>query len=163
MRDRSCKVARMPGLQNHIASLAQTFAVNIVAALRAASIAEILSVTGGSRSNRVVPPRRGATVGAVQALAKLGAGRPKAEKTSTGRLARRSAEDIEAMAQRIATLLRGASRGMRAEQIRAALGDVDRKELPRPLSAGIAGGLLRTEGQKRATTYFLAGGRRRKR
>ena len=53
-------------------------------------------------------------------------------------------------------LARNAS-GLRAEQIRAALG-VEAKELPRPLAEALSAGRVTKTGQKRATTYFSSGG-----
>ena len=46
--------------------------------------------------------------------------------------------------------------GMRAEQIREALG-VEAKELPRPLADALSAGRITKSGQKRATTYFASG------
>jgi hypothetical protein len=43
--------------------------------------------------------------------------------------------------------------GMRAEEIRSALG-MQSKEMPRILKQGVASKKLTTKGQKRATTYF---------
>lgn len=87
---------------------------------------------------------------------------PKAKKTATGRLARRSIEDIGSVVESIVALLQSHPDGLRAEQIRGALG-LEAKELPRPLADGVAAGTLTKTGQKRATTYFLAGGKSKKR
>ena len=87
---------------------------------------------------------------------------PKAKKTAPGRLARRSLEDIGSVVESIVALLQSYPDGLRAEQIRVALG-LEAKELPRPLADGVAAGTLTKTGQKRATTYFLAGGKSKKR
>jgi hypothetical protein len=65
------------------------------------------------------------------------------------------------MIDEIATLLASHPEGLRAEQIRAALG-VEAKELPRPLADALAAGRVTKTGQKRATTYFAptSGGKR---
>lgn len=84
-----------------------------------------------------------------------------AKKTATGRLARRSVEDIGSVVTSIVSLLQSHPEGLRAEQIRGALG-LDAKELPRPLADGLAAGTISKQGQKRATTYFAAGGKKRR-
>jgi hypothetical protein len=71
-------------------------------------------------------------------------------------LSRRSPSDIERVISEIVSLLAGSPEGMRAEEIRRRLGLVA-KELPRPLKEGLDSGRLRKSGQKRATTYFIAG------
>ena len=45
--------------------------------------------------------------------------------------------------------------GLRAEQIRVQLG-MQAKELPRVMKEGVATKVLKSKGQKRATTYFAA-------
>ena len=61
------------------------------------------------------------------------------------------------MIDRIHDLLQKSSGGLRAEQIREALG-VEAKELPRPLADGLSSGRFTKTGQKRATTYFAGSG-----
>ncbi len=60
----------------------------------------------------------------------------------------------------IVSLLKANPTGLRAEEIRAKLG-LQAKELPRPLKEGLEAGSLSKTGQKRATTYFAGGGRRK--
>lgn len=67
--------------------------------------------------------------------------------------ARRTMEDIEALAERIAVAVGRTQSGATAEQIRETLG-IERKELPRALREAIKMKLLTKRGQKRATTYF---------
>jgi hypothetical protein len=71
----------------------------------------------------------------------------------SGRLQRRSAEEIKATLDKIHGLLKGKKEGLRAEQIRAAL-KLDVREMPRVLKEGLASKKLSSKGQKRATTYF---------
>jgi hypothetical protein len=78
---------------------------------------------------------------------------PKAPRTASGRLPRRSADDIAAELAKIVALVQKHRDGLRAEQIRAELG-LQAKELPRVLKEGLASRALRSKGQKRATTYF---------
>jgi hypothetical protein len=131
-------------LQKSIEEQAVQFAQAIIAALRTASIDELVGFTG-SRAPR-------ATSGAPVAA-------PRATRLRGGRLARRSADDIAGALDRIVAVLTAHPEGMRAEAIRAELG-LDAKELPRPVAEGLATGRLTKRGQKRATTYSVgsAGG-----
>lgn len=130
----------MNDLRSTIEQLASRFAGNVIEALRRASIDELMDVAGARGA-----ARRG------QAATRDGASRP-----SGGRLGRRTADDIAHMVDDIVTLLTKHSEGMRAEQLREALG-VEAKELPRPLSDALASGRVTKTGQKRATTYFASG------
>ena len=61
------------------------------------------------------------------------------------------------MVENIVSLLGKHPGGLRAEQIRDALG-CQAKELPRPLADGLSEGRITKTGQKRATTYFAGSG-----
>lgn len=61
------------------------------------------------------------------------------------------------MVEDIVALLGKNPEGLRAEQIRDALG-VQAKELPRPLADALTEGRIKKTGQKRATTYFVGDG-----
>jgi hypothetical protein len=181
----------MSTLKSTIESLAAQFATSILGALRSASIDEVMSLTGqrasaaasgSSASGAAAPAKRGpgrpkkaaapAAQPAPAASAPKKRGRPAgsgnakaaaaSKKTASGRLARRSAEDIGSVVDSIVSLLEQHSEGLRAEQIRGALG-LDAKELPRPLADGLAAGTITKTGQKRATTYFAGGGKGKKR
>ncbi len=132
-------------LKKTIEDLASDFAMNIIGALRSASLEELTALAGlqGARAAR----------GGRAAVVEVGARR----RGRGGRLGRRSASDIGRMVDEIVSLLQKHPEGLRAEQIREALG-VEAKELPRPLSEGLKDGRLRKEGQKRATTYFVGDG-----
>jgi uncharacterized Zn finger protein len=65
----------------------------------------------------------------------------------------RGSAAVDEVVDRIVELLRKSKRGLRAEQIRTALG-LEAKALPRPIAAALAAKKVRTTGQKRATTYF---------
>jgi pyruvate/2-oxoglutarate dehydrogenase complex dihydrolipoamide acyltransferase (E2) component len=69
-----------------------------------------------------------------------------------GRLARRTAEDIGEALARVQGILKAGP--MRAEDIRAKL-DLPSKAMPRILKTGLANGMLKSTGQKRATAYSL--------
>jgi len=73
----------------------------------------------------------------------------------SGRLARRSPEEIARTLDKIHGLLKGKKAGMRSEEIRDAL-KLDVREMPRVLKEGLAKKKLKSRGQKRATTYTVA-------
>jgi hypothetical protein len=131
----------MSNLKSTIEDLASDFALSIIGALRAASSDELTNVAGLRRRGR-----------AKAALIEGGS----RKRGRGGRLGRRSTEDIGRMVDSIVELLGKHDEGLRAEQIREALG-VQAKELPRPLSDALSAGRIRKDGQKRATTYFLHG------
>ncbi len=136
----------MSNLRSTIENLASQFAGSIIEALRSASMNELLDVAGGTvRRGR---PRAGAgdTVSST----------PSPRRGRGGRLGRRTAADIGRMIESIVDALQKSSSGLRAEQIREALG-VEAKELPRPLADAIMQGRITKSGQKRATTYFAGG------
>jgi hypothetical protein len=130
----------MSTLRDSIQDLAQNFASLVVAAIRGASLQEILSESSGAKG----APGRPAS--------KRGPGRPKGS-TSSKRLARRSAKDIAKVADGIVSLVKKHKGGLRAEQIRAELG-IAKKEWARPLEDALASKKLTKKGEKRATTYF---------
>jgi hypothetical protein len=136
----------MSNLKSTIEELASDFALSILGALRAASIDELTGVASGVALRR--GPRPGRPAAAEPIVRKRGRG---------GRLGRRSTADIGRMVEDIVTLLQKFPGGMRAEQIRDALG-CQAKELPRPLADGLAEGRITKTGQKRATTYFAGAG-----
>ena len=134
----------MPTLRSRLDALAANFAKEILAALQGASLQELLS------------PGAAATVGNGRPRAPLAKAAattlPKAPRSS-GRLRRRSAEEIQAMLNKIVLLVKTHKEGMRAEEIRSKLG-MQAKEMPRILKEGISAKKLSSKGQKRATTYF---------
>ena len=153
----------MSNLRSTIQGLASGFATSILEALRSASIDELVAVAGGSHAVPAAPVKRGPGRPPKSASASAGAPAPApkaapaaAKRGRGGRLGRRSAGDITAMIDSIVSALGKASGGLRAEQIRAALG-VEAKELPRPLADALAAGRITKTGQKRATTYFAGG------
>jgi hypothetical protein len=75
--------------------------------------------------------------------------------TRSGRLPRRSAEEIAAALDEIVGLVRKHDDGLRAEEIRVKLG-MQAKEMPRLLKEGLATKKLKAKGRKRATTYTVA-------
>jgi len=139
----------MSNLRATIESLATQFASSILTALRSASIDELAHVAGVSGG-----ARRGRPAARVEAESPSAAA-PR-RRGSVGRIGRRSAGDIGRVVESIVDLLEKSGSGLRAEQIRQALG-VEAKELPRPLAEALSGGRITKSGQKRATTYFAGG------
>lgn len=123
-------------LRSRLGDLASAFVASVVEEIRGASVEELFAPAagGGRRSSRVAPES-----------ARAG-----------GRLARRSGQDIEAVIDQIVELIRRSPKGLRAEEIRSALG-LEAKEMPRPLREGLAAGRFTKAGEKRATTYLLKG------
>jgi hypothetical protein len=136
----------MSALRRAIADLAETFANQVLAALRTASIVDIAALSGGQAPRGPGRPRKNAAAPAAEAPARGRRGRK-----------RRTSADLEALGGRIADLVRNTPSGMRAEAIRDALG-VPRKELPRVITQLLSNGQLSKKGQRRATTYFAGDG-----
>lgn len=131
-------------LRQTITDLATTFASGVLDAIRGASLEEILSETG----------RKGATPSGGRTVSAAGTSRAV---RPDGRLSRRSEEDIAEVVGKITSLLGKSPDGLRAEQIRDALG-LQAKELPRPLAEALRSKQVTKKGQKRATTYFIKDG-----
>jgi hypothetical protein len=137
-------------LRDTIQHLAADFAVGVLDVIRGASLEDILSETEGAvRRGRGRPPSQVARSIPDHAP-------PAARSGRKARLQRRSAADIGNVIQRIVELLSGKAKGLRAEQIRAALG-VSAKELPRPIALALSSKQITKAGQKRATTYYARG------
>jgi|SRR5580658_8847194 hypothetical protein len=133
-------------LRSQLNELAAQFADAIVNAIRGSSLEELLVQTGGG-----VRPGRGR--GRPRSVAVATEPTPRARRS--GRLPRRSAEEIAAELDRIVGLVKKSKAGLRAEEIRAAL-KMQPKEMPRILKEGLATKVLKSKGQKRATTYSAA-------
>ena len=125
-------------LRSNIEAAAAQFTSAVLAAVRSASLEELLSDSTGSGRPRP---------------AKTAAAKPRVARARSGRLPRRSASDIAKALEQVISLLKKHKAGLRAEQIRVQLG-MQSKELPRVLKEGTAKKHLRSKGQKRATTYF---------
>jgi hypothetical protein len=130
----------MPTLHDSIHSLAQTFAARVIEAIRSASLEDILAESSKPTRGPGRPPK--ATPGA-----------KKGARGGGGRLARRSAEDIAGLSDKIVGLVKSKPNGLRAEEIRAELG-IAKNEWMRPLEHALASKKLTKKGHKRATTYF---------
>jgi len=150
-------------LQSRLGVLALEFSESVLEAIRGASLEELFgeSVARGApavpRAARAVRTAPAASAGRPPAPAPTAtAATSRGRKPRPGRLSRRSPSDIERVISEIVSLLTESPGGMRAEEIRRRLGLVA-KELPRPLKEGLDSGRIGKSGQKRATTYFIAG------
>ena len=132
----------MSSLKHTIESLAQTFAAKVLTVIRSSSLEEIL----GQSVSTPTKTRAAKAVKAPRAAKAPKAGRRR------GRLARRSPDQIGAQLGAVAALLKKNPKGLRSEEIRAAL-KLDRREIPRVLAEGLKSKALRKSGAKRATTY----------
>src|SRR5579862_5284755 len=135
----------MQTLRTSLNELASTFVDSVLTAIRTASVDELMSPTAPSAGPRRIS-RPGPSIPAAGA---------KPRTTTSGRLPRRSADEIAAALDRVVSLVKKKKEGLRAEAIRAELG-LQAKELPRILKEGVAAKKLKSKGQKRATTYFVA-------
>jgi len=135
----------MPTLRSTLNTLATNLASNIVDIIRSSSLEELLGERGG-------PPGR--VPGRPPKSMSNGVAKP-SRATTTGRLPRRSAEEIAAALDQIVGLVRKHNEGLRAEEIRIKLG-MQAKAMPRLLKEGLATKKLKAKGRKRATTYTAA-------
>lgn len=140
-----CRIDMTTGsLHSRLASLAEAFASDVLAAIRTASVDELTDTDRAPRrplNNRVLTSPAAA---------------PTPTRTPKGRLARRLSEDIaKTLGLVVAALKATTGEGMRAEEIQRFL-KLDRRELPRVLAEGLKNKSLRKKGQKRATIYRAA-------
>jgi len=141
----------MSAIHSQIHVLARSFVDQVVEILRGASLRDLVSHEGGATS-AVANGRAARGTASTPTPAPSAAPAAKAAR-STGRLPRRSADEIQAALDKIVALLKKNKEGLRAEEIRSNLGMLA-KEMPRILKEGLATKKLTSKGQKRATTYF---------
>ena len=136
----------MSSLRSSLNDLASTFASSILDAIRGASLQELVGKTdGGARRGPGRPPKAKATPTASTA-------RADSNGRKSGRLKRRSPEDIAKALDQVVAHVKKHKGGLRAEEIRTNLG-MESKEMPRVLKDGLAKKKLKSKGHKRATTY----------
>jgi hypothetical protein len=135
-------------LRSTLDSLASSFAGAVLDAIKGASLQELLAESAGAPRRGPGRPKASASAPAAAATAKP------ARRAKSGRLARRSPEEIAKTLDRIHGLLKGKKAGMRSEEIRKAL-KLDVREVPRVLKEGLSKKKLKSRGQKRATTYTV--------
>jgi hypothetical protein len=144
----------MSDFQNEMNRTVQGFVAQITELARRAAINTLESAFGERAA------RGSSSSTAVAVAASSGrVGRPRG-----GRGAKRTAADLEALSERVATFVK-ATPGLRIEQINKELGTTT-KDLALPIRKLIADGVINAKGQKRSTTYFpgkRAKGSRKKR
>ena len=152
-------------LKETIQNLANQFAQGVTNALRECSLQEILEMSAEAHKAPAVKrgrPRRASAIESVvnnliqEANAGGKASKPaKAPKAAkSGRLARRSTEEISQDGAKVTALL-AKKGGLRAEQIRSLL-DIDKRALPKVMAHLKETKQVKVTGQKRSTTYTLA-------
>jgi hypothetical protein len=149
----------MTMLSASLQELTAAFVQSLVGAIRNMPISEING--DGSHETHSHTPRAHtapARARAPRAAAPASAKTPKTKASKSGRLARRTPEQIEEAIASVVALVRKHPDGLRAEDIRTELG-LDVREVPRILKQGIAEGQLKIlSGQKRSTAYGVKGG-----
>jgi hypothetical protein len=129
-------------LRSHLSDLAQSFADSVLAAIRTASLDDLVAESGRTQRGRTA---RGG-----------GGGQPDPLRNARGRLARRTIADIEKTLARVVGAVKASKgKGLRAEEIRKAL-SLDVREVPRVVKQGLKSKKLKAKGRKRATTYYAA-------
>jgi hypothetical protein len=132
----------MSDIEAEIRQRIQAFVAELEGLVRQAAVEAVAHVLGSGGAAGA--PRR-AGRGSVPAAA-MSASRPR-------RGGKRTAEELEQLSEEIFRYL-GAHPGLGVEQLSRSL-DVDSKVLTLPIKKLVSGGRLRTEGQKRATKYFV--------
>jgi hypothetical protein len=130
----------MTPLQSQIVELTGSLTNAILETIRSASLKELM----GSGAGQIQQPMLAGRMAALPVGPRL---------LPSGRLHRRSLDEIAKTLDSVASLLKRHPQGLRAEQIRNELG-LMRKELPRVLKDGLTNKVIRAKGEKRATTYF---------
>jgi hypothetical protein len=148
----------MSNLRSQLQELARSFAEQVIGAIRGTSLQELLSSSGADLGDggrpRAVAPKAFASARAARRAVVAAPAAPTAKPSrASGRLPRRSAGEIQAALDKIVALLKKHKDGLRAEEIRSALGMLS-KEMPRILKEGLSAKKLTSKGHKRATTYF---------
>jgi hypothetical protein len=146
-------------LKNQISALAEELTRGVLAAIRSASLEELLAEGGGRSSSgsassaRAQARESGAAKESGPAKDAGGAPVRKIRTGKGGRLARRSPEEIGAVVESIVVALRKNKTGMRSEQLQKLL-RLDKREISGPLNEALAAKKITKKGQRRATTYF---------
>jgi hypothetical protein len=143
----------MTTLNSKIRDLAGSFAASVVAAIRSASLEEILAEGRGAAPARRGPGRPPKAASAASAPSAAPASAKPAKKGKPGRLPRRSPSDIEHVIGLIVGKLGEHKTGLRSEQLQKAL-KLDKREISGPLAQALAAKKISKKGEKRATTYF---------
>ena len=133
----------MSDFQNEINQVVQSFMGQISELARRAAINTLQSAfgAGATRSSN------GASAVKNPSAPAAAVGRPRG-----GRGAKRTAEDLEALSNQLASFIKS-NPGLRVEQINKELGTTT-KDLALPIRKLLADSVITSKGQKRSTTYF---------
>jgi hypothetical protein len=125
-----------------------SFLTELGALVRQSALEAVQEVLGEG-----APRRRGP--GRPSGSSKRGPGRPRkvGRPAGSGKRAKRSSEDVEAMAARVLAQVRS-KQGQRLEEIGRAM-KLPTKGLKLPIAKLLAAKKLKTKGQKRGTKYFV--------
>lgn len=137
-------------LKNRINALAEELTLGVLAAIRSASLEELLAEGGRASTSRAASAPARAESAAAAAPAR---GRGKRPAAKGGRLPRRSPEQIAEVVESIVGALKKTKTGMRSEQLQKLL-KLDKREISGPLNEALAGKKITKKGERRATTYF---------
>jgi hypothetical protein len=131
-----------------IRSRIDSFLTELGALVRQSALEAVQEVLGEG-----APRRRGP--GRPRGSGKRGPGRPRkvGRPAGSGKRAKRSSEDVEAMAARVLAQVRS-KQGQRLEEIGRAM-KLPTKGLKLPIAKLLAAKKLRTKGRKRGTKYFV--------
>ncbi len=138
----------MSDFQSQINKLVGEFVTQVTALARQAAMDTLTTALGSASAAR----RKGGAAGAVPVARIASAAGAKRIKG-----AKRPQAEIEGTRQRVLDFIKG-NPGLRIEQINKQLGTQTR-DLTLPLRKLIGAGQLRTEGEKRATTYYAGEGK----
>jgi len=138
----------MSDFQTDMNRAVQGFVAQITELARRAAIDTLESAFGGRAARSSATATATAAVAVPSAPAAAGrVGRPR-----SGRGAKRTPEDLEALSEQFATFVK-ANPGLRIEQINKELGTTT-KDLALPIRKLISSGVIAAKGKKRSTTYF---------
>ena len=161
---------RMTNYQNDMRRLVETFVSQLSEMWRRQAIDTLTGIGGGgggSSSSSGGSSRRSSNNSNNNSGGGNGGGSSSSSSSSggsvgrpRGRGAKRTAEEIEEMAERFVEFVQ-ANPGLRIEQINKQLGTTT-KDLALPIRKLISDGAVKVKGSKRATTYTASEGGRRK-
>lgn len=147
----------MTDVNNQIRAAIENFVSELNDLVRQAAMEAVTGALGTSAPAAAQPARRGRPPAAAKAVPERAATRARG---SDGRAAKRTSEELAEMAEQFVDYVAG-NPGQRIEAIGQALG-IETKVLALPVKKLLAEGRLKTEGQKRATSYFPASGKSRR-
>jgi hypothetical protein len=132
----------MANLRTSIESLANQFAASVLAAVRGASLEELIGEGAPAKRGPGRPARSFAAEGAARAPA------PRSRKRI-----RRSANDIARVSASIVAYVAKHPKGIKGEEVRKGLG-IAKNHWMKPLGMALGSKAIRKTGEKRATKYF---------